>query len=913
MTTSDQSELAHALFEESGDALLLLDPETDRLIEVNPFVLRLTGFTRSEILKFPATYLFRFESAGGLQRLRGAFAKTTVFHSQDGYLIRTKEDAWIPVNITVSRLHVSPKPLGLIIARDDRERRQALAKARRVASELHTVLSSSPAALWSGERSPGPDVTLGWQFRYVSPLLARIAGRQTEYFDQPFKWAEVVHPSDRETYRSWLRKLLTGTGTDAEHQYRVMAVDGSVRWVRDRLQVIRDASGRPTRLDGCLVDVTEQRQAEEALRQSEQRFRAVVEKSRDGIMLIDERGVIRYATPSTRLAFGYEPPEVLGKDFFDLIHPGDRSSTRKRVAEAITHAGEDVQHTFHTSAVDGSKRTIEMNACNRLDDPSVRAVVVNYRDVTERELAALELARQHGLLEGLFASVPDIVCYKDRELRFLGGNPAFEALMGLPVRDLIGKTCQDLTSAEWARRVSAIEPEVLTSGQIARGKEWVVYPDGRQALLDLAISPLRGIAGSPIGLIVTGRDITEQNRLEEQLRQSHKLEAVGRLAGGIAHDFNNLLTVILGNLELIRYGAGEDEADLLASTERAAKQAADLTKQMLGFARRQPLRTATLDLNGIVQEAIGLLRRTIDPRIIIQLNMAADLRPVAVDPVQIQQVLMNLCLNARDAMPDGGTLTVETANAEVGSHSGIHEEEPEGNFVRVSVSDTGVGMTEEVRGKIFEPFFTTKDVGQGTGLGLAVVYGVARAHGGWVDCASNPGAGSRFDVFLPRGITSDELAVGPVVTLHAPPKGRGESILLADDEPMVRALARNALERQGYTVLLAADGAEAVEVFQREHANLALVILDASMPLMSGQQAFAAIRKLAPQAKVLFASGHPITDIVTDDQRTGFLHKPYTPSTLAAAVQKMLDSDPAETPLHQRLCGPTFSEMGFSE
>jgi PAS domain S-box-containing protein len=888
MFTTDQPELAHALFEESGDALFLLDPETDRLIEVNPVALRLTGFTRAELLQASATYLFRFEAAGGLQRLRGAFSKTTVFHSQDGFLLRTREDTWIPVNITVSRLHVTPKTLGLIIARDDRDRRQAFAQARRVEAELRTVLGSSPAALWSAERLPGPDVTAGWQFRYVSPLLARIAGRPSEYFDHPFKWAEVVHPSDRENYRNWLRRLLTGTTADAEYQYRVMAADGSVRWVRDRLQAVRDASGRPSRLDGCLVDVTEQRQAEEALRQSEQRFRALVEKSRDGIILIDDRGVMRYATPAARLAFGHDPQELLGKDFFELVHPNDRTVTRKRFARAITHAGEDVQHTFRVPAPDGTERIIEMNACNRLDDPSVRAVVVNYRDVTDREAAALELARQHGLLEGLFASVPDIVCYKDRELRFLGGNPAFEALMGRPVSGLVGKTCEQVTTAEWAARIRAIEPEVLRTGRNARGKEWVTYPDGRQALLDFAISPLRGDEGRPVGLIITGRDVTEQNQLEEQLRQSHKLEAVGRLAGGIAHDFNNLLTVILGNLELVRYGAGNEEPELLASTERAAKQAADLTKQMLGFARRQPLRTATLDLNGIVQEAIGLLRRTIDPRITIQLNPAADLHPVAVDPVQIQQVLMNLCLNARDAMPDGGTLTVETANAAEANAGPDGKQPSPGGYVRVSVSDTGVGMTEDVRAKIFEPFFTTKDVGQGTGLGLAVVYGVARAHGGWVECTSTPGDGSRFDVYLPRGVTSDELVGGLTVSTQAPPRGRGETILLADDEPLVRALARSALERQGYSVHVAEDGAKAVEVFRRERESIALVILDASMPQMSGQQACEAIRKLAPRTRVLFASGHPVADLVPGDPTTGFLHKPYTPSTLAMAVHEML-------------------------
>lgn len=267
MTAYDQTELAQALLSEIGDALFLLDPDTDRLLEVNPVVLRLTGFTRAELLKLTATHLFRFEAAGGMQRLKGAFTKTVVFHGQDGFVLRTKTDGWQPVSLTVSRLHLHPKPLGLIIVRDDRERRAALVQARRVEAELRTVLGSSPAALWSAERAAGPDVFSGWQFRYVSPLLARIAGRPAEFFDHPFKWADVIHPAEREAYRVALRRLLLG-GDDIEQLYRVRAPDRSVRWVRDRLQVVRDESGRPARLDGCLTDVTEQRTAEEAVRRA---------------------------------------------------------------------------------------------------------------------------------------------------------------------------------------------------------------------------------------------------------------------------------------------------------------------------------------------------------------------------------------------------------------------------------------------------------------------------------------------------------------------------------------------------------------------------------------------------------------------------------------------------------------------
>jgi PAS domain S-box-containing protein len=767
MTLYDPAELAQVLFEELGDALFLIDPQSDRLLEVNPVALRLTGFSRDELLAYPAMYLFRFEATGGHQRLRGAFKKTIVFHSQDGFLLRTKAENWIPVNLTVSRLHVGETALGLIIARDDRERRQALAQARRVEAELRAVLANSPAALWSAARASGADVTTGWQFRYVSPIVAKIANRPIEFFEHPFSWADIVHPADRDGYRTRLRRLLQGDGTQTEVTYRILMPDGDVRWIRDRLRIVRDEAQRPTRLDCCLLDITEQHLAELALRQSEQRFRALVEKNRDAVLLIDERGIIRYATPAALSTVGHDPANLLGKNALSLLHPDDVEPARSRWGIGLARPGEDITQTVRVIAADGSTRLLDATICNRLADPSVQAVVVNCRDTTE------------------------------------------------------------------------------------------------------------------------------QNRLEEQLRQSQKLEAVGRLAGGIAHDFNNLLTVILGNLELIRSGlANGEEAELLAATERAATQAAELTKQMLGFARRQPLRTITLDLNTLVQESIRLLRRTIDPRIEVCFLPAADLPPVATDPVQVQQVLMNLCLNARDAMPDGGTLTVETANAGLLRPPGTGIETPPTGFVRLSVIDTGIGMSDEVRTKIFEPFFTTKQVGQGTGLGLAVVYGVARAHGGWVDCTSTPGKGSQFDFFLPWSTSSSETVAAsnecPVATI----RGQGETILVADDEPLVRSLAKQSLERHGYQVLVAADGAQAVEFYRREAERIALVVLDLSMPNLSGRQVYTLIRELNPQAKVIVASGHSRPEMICDDPNVRYLHKPYTPSTLAIAVRNALATTP---------------------
>jgi len=769
MDFHEYGELGHALFEESGDALFLLDPESDEIRDVNSVASALTGFSRAELLQLSTTHLFRVEQSGGLHRLRGAFVKTMVFHGEDGFLLRTKEEAaWIPVNLTVSRLHVSPKPLALIVARDDRERRSALSQTRRMEAELRAVLASAPAAIWSAERSPGPNVLAGWQFRYVSPRLASIAARPVEFFDHPLRWAEAVHLNDRERYRAVIRKLLTSTEQDANQVYRVSTPEGSVRWVSDRLQVARDSSGRPIRLDGCITDVTDQREAEEAARQSEFRFRAVVEKGGEGIVLLDEKAGVLYASPSVRTLSGYDPMSVLGRDGFGFVTPEDESSARQLFRRALHRPGEDLSWCGRAYKADGSIQLIELNACNRLDDPSVRAVVLNYRDVTERV------------------------------------------------------------------------------------------------------------------------------RLEEALRQAAKMEAIGRLAGGIAHDFNNLLTVVLGNLELLQ--AGNDDPrlsdELLTSAESAARQAADLTRQMLGFARRQPLQTVIVDVNALVQEEIVLLRRSMDPRIAIRFTPADELMPVLADPVQLQQILLNLCLNARDAMPDGGTLTIQTENA--GVPAAAHTDGPSSEgYIRLLIADTGLGMPAEVRAKVFEPFFTTKEVGRGTGLGLAVVYGVARAHHGWVECHSAMGHGSRFDVYLPYAPAGSRPAAEPVV-LQPDEEGRGETVLLADDEPSLRTLAETGLARYGYRVIVVDDGEEAVKAFQSDIDGVAVVVLDLMMPKRTGREAFEAIRELNRHVPVLFASGYSAAEQLPSPlpSATAYLPKPYTPRQLALAIRQLLDANP---------------------
>jgi signal transduction histidine kinase len=419
--------------------------------------------------------------------------------------------------------------------------------------------------------------------------------------------------------------------------------------------------------------------------------------------------------------------------------------------------------------------------------------------------------------------------------------------------------------------------------------------DGRPLDLIIRLHVPRGPDGRPdlARVIVTGTDVTERRRLEDQLRQAGKLEAVGQLAGGVAHDFNNLLAAVTGHLALAQelLPAGDPARALVAAGEQAAWRAAELTRQMLSFARRTPLRLEPTDLTACVAETAAILRRTIDPRIALEVRAAPPPGPALADAGQVTQVLMNLCLNARDAMPEGGRLTLTAADAVVDeAHAGRPAGARPGAYVRLSVQDTGAGIPAELRERLFEPFFTTKEPGQGTGLGLAMVYGVVQQHQGWVEVESAPGRGTRFDVYLPRAERPPD---PPALAPPAPAAARGtETVLLADDEPMIRDLGRVILEQHGYRVLVAADGQEAVDVYRTEAGRVHLVILDLTMPRLSGRDACRELVRLDPGVRVLVSSGFSADSatLVGEAGVRGFVGKPYRPADLVAAVRAALDA-----------------------
>jgi two-component system, cell cycle sensor histidine kinase and response regulator CckA len=425
-----------------------------------------------------------------------------------------------------------------------------------------------------------------------------------------------------------------------------------------------------------------------------------------------------------------------------------------------------------------------------------------------------------------------------------------------------------------------------------------ITKDGRVISCEWYNTPLVDESGRVLGVASLVQDVTERVALEERLRQSQKMEAVGRLAGGVAHDFNNLLTVILGYSQILADGvpAGSRLADSTAQIKSAADRASGITRQLLAFSRKQVLSPRVINLNDIVLNLDSLLRRLIGEDVEVVTMPSNDLGSVKADPGQIEQVIMNLSLNARDAMPHGGKLTLETANAQLDdSYSQRHLPAEPGRYVMLAVTDTGHGMSPETQARIFEPFYTTKEVGKGTGLGLSMVYGIVKQSGGYIWVYSEPDRGTSFKIYLPR---VDEPAEGAGAQSRPKNVQRGtETVLLVEDDPQLRQLSSSVLTHCGYRMLVASSPEEGIEICRANHRDIRLLVTDVVMPRMNGRQLAEQIQQVSPNVKVLYISGYTNNAIVhygVLDPGLSFLPKPFTLSALVAKVREVLDSEAAQ-------------------
>lgn len=586
-------------------------------------------------------------------------------------------------------------------------------------------------------------------------------------------WKAQIHPDERQSVVTSVHQAIAGRGQFWSAEYRYKRGDDSYAHVFDRGFISRDGSRNPVRMVGSMFDVTDRKIAEQTLRDSERRFRSLIENASDAIAIISAEGKFTYASESYVNVLGFEPAELVGRDVLSFVHEDDLAGATSSLERIANEVGTSVHITLRCRHKDGSWRVLDARARNLLHDPAIG------------------------------------------------------------------------------------------------------------------------------GIVSASRDVTQQLALESELVQAQKMEAMGQLAGGVAHEFNNLLTVITTNVDLI-VSAIPSQLEIhenLTEIRRAAGQAAGLTRQLLNFTHRRSEDPQVVNLNEVVNDCQGLLRRVIGEQANLRVKTSARMPLVKIDRAQIEQVLMNLVFNARDALQDGGVVEVSTERQRVqAGDSQAFAAVPPGEYSVLVVRDTGTGMTPEIRARAFDPFYTTKEIGKGTGLGLAMVYTIVKQAGGYIDLETRRGAGTRFRIYLPRVVSPTVTPLDGTPAVR--PKAGSETVLLVEDEDMVRKVVRRTLVGQGYNVIEASNGKEALALALEDPAKISLVLTDVMMPAMGGPELARRLWARFPELKIIFLSGYaPDTMSLESAVPSGaiLIEKPFAIEKLVTMVREVLDGDGAGT------------------
>ncbi len=634
---------------------------------------------------------------------------------------------------------------------------------------------------------------------------------------------------------------------------------------------------------GIARDITYHKRTEEALQQSEEKYRTLIENIQDGVFLIQD-GKIEFANEAFARMCGYTVEEVIGKDFRELVAPEDLEMVVDRYFRR--QAGEDVprEYEFHGIKKDGTRTTANINV-GLITYRGKVASIGTVKDITERRRAIEQIHEQAALLD----KAHDAIVVRDMEHRITYWNQGAQRLYGWTADEAIGKNANELLYKEEPPSLIEARKNVIDRDEW-NGELSQVTKEGREIIVESRWTLVRDSNGNPKSIFIINTDITEKKILEAHLLRAQRLESIGALAGGIAHDLNNVLAPITLSLQSLKEKLTDGESRrLLGILERNAKRGAYLIKQILLSSRGVEGERKNIRAADLISDAENFAKETFPSSIKVRTDVSGDIWNIIGDAVQLQQVLMNLCVNARDAMPDGGILRISAENLFIDENfTRINAEAKIGPYIIISVSDTGTGIPPEIMNRIFEPFFTTKKPGKGTGLGLSTSLAIVKSHGGFITVHSEAGKGTIFKVYLPA-----VKAKIRETDVHQPEPvaERKELILVVDNETNTREMARETLEAHGYRVLIASDGAEAVSLYSSHKGEIKAVLIDMMMPVMDGPACIWVLRKINPDVRLIAVSRSAEDDMLANIAGVvhAFLMKPYTVEELLSTVRGVID------------------------
>jgi PAS domain S-box-containing protein len=698
---------------------------------------------------------------------------------------------------------------------------------------------------------------------------------------------QSVHPDDLQGVKEATEKAVLAGGI-YEIDHRIIRPDGETRYVHEEAHIVCDPeTGKRLKMVGIVQDITERKQREEDLRISEQRFTHAFESAPIGMALVATDGHWLKVNHALCNLIGYTPDELMRRTFQDITHPEDLDEDMGHVHQML--AGEIHYYQMEKRYIHKEGHIVQVLLSVSLvrDNQGTPLYFISQiQDITERKMSSQKMAEQAALID----QARDAIIVRDLDLKILFWNKGAERLYGWTAEETLGRSATELFYPGVEKLNEAMK--MLLEKGVWSGEMEHVTKTRKPIVVEARWTLLRDADGIPKSVLCINTDITERRRIEYHLLRAQRMESIGTLAGGIAHDLNNLLAPIIMGVDLLKhFGLDEANKRVVDDIERSAKRGSSLVKKVLAFARGVEGSRQVLRVKEIIDELESIIHNTFPKNIELVTTITDEALAISADPTQLDQVLLNLCVNSRDAMPQGGRISVSVETVMIDeSHEILHPGIVAGRYVCISVADTGSGIPAENMEKIFDPFFTTKELAKGTGLGLAITMGIVRSHGGFLTASSEMGHGTTFKVYLPAEAEGVQPSPRKLETVEWP-RGNGEWILVVDDELSILTVVQQTLVAFGYQVLTAEHGAQAIGLFAANRDKIAVVLTDMMMPVMDGASTILALREIDPRIKIVAASGLSATGNAPKTGSLGtkhFLAKPYTTETLLNILRTVL-------------------------